>query len=278
MVAVKTLRNDTKETDPQRRAFSDEAYFVLRLQSATDTPHLGKLLSLIEVSSKPEKQDRTVYHLVFEAAERNAFDLLRSQEWWEERRNKGISDEYLTKWVAQQCYGMAEAISQFHDFQARVGDQDEKTKGMHCDIKLKNILHYEHWKQFNNKEVQTVDEKLGALQLNDFGLSTFRREASADDHLVRRFLEGDYAAPETRFLKSHTRTSDIWHLGCFFLDLAFWAVYGPKGFEEFTKRRPASNLRGDLAQFSSFVSGRNEKHTNLVINPCVLQVSGEKRN
>jgi serine/threonine protein kinase len=210
---------------------------------------------------------------MFEAADRTVQKLWQNEIWWSEREGRGITEEHLAKWAALQCYGLSDAISGFHNFQKGDMDKSIKTKGLHCDIKPDNILHYEQWEVSTNwTPNDTVDEHLGVLQLNDFGLSTFHSTGSVDDKRIHGgFLE--YAAPETEFLLNRNTASDVWHLGCFFMDFATWLVEGPKGYVKFRDERLTKGLRSKQCRFATFSPGKEPTYTNVTVNKRVLMVS-----
>jgi len=209
---------------------------------------------------------------MFEKADRTVQALWEDKIWWDERKRNGITDEDLAKWAALQCYGLSHAISEFHNFQKAGSDKDPKTKGLHCDIKPDNIFHYEQWKAApNSTPNDTVDERLGILQLNDFGLSTFHSAASVDDKRVRGGIL-EYMAPETEFLLNHSPASDVWHLGCFFMDLATWLVEGPEGYERFRDERGTKGLRMNIARFATFSEDQKSGYTYVTVNQRVLKV------
>ena len=262
-----------------------------RLGSGTNTPHITKLLTTIEVSSAQPGSGRSDYHLVLEAADRNLEELWRSDEWWSQYPARGITDLDLHRWVACQCYGLADALWRFHDFRPQEGDMSDKNHGLHCDIKPDNILHYEAWKEDATDVPRgTVHKKLGVLQLGDFGLSSFHSTRSVDNHhVVGAFL--DYAAPETDIALRHSPAADVWHLGCLFIDFATWLLVGPTGYSDFVKKRVTRVLRGNRARFATFTPTTKdgqiknehlssqqgspmsqEEFTRVDVNPKVLEV------
>jgi hypothetical protein len=145
-IAVKTLKNESKGTQEQCDAYVNEVYVMERLASALASPHIAKLLATIEVRRTVSKRERSDYHLILEAADRNVEALWSSGEWWQRRVVSGeVSNLHLAKWVSRQCYGLTHALWKFHKFPKTDKDIDEKTRGLHCDIKPDNLLHYENW-------------------------------------------------------------------------------------------------------------------------------------
>ncbi|KAK0611776.1 hypothetical protein B0T14DRAFT_531019 [Immersiella caudata] len=116
-----------------------------------------------------------------------------------------------------------------------------------------------------------VDEKLGVIQLSDFGLSSFHSTRSVENHHVAGdFL--NYAAPETDFLLTHSPAADVWHLGCLFMDFATWLLEGPDGYERFVDERVTRGLRGERPRFATFTTGGGSPPRTVVeVNPMVLK-------
>ncbi|KXX75719.1 Calcium and calcium/calmodulin-dependent serine/threonine-protein kinase [Madurella mycetomatis] len=257
-IAVKTLKNEAKDTAGQYDSYLNEVYVMERLASAIDSQHMAKLLATIEVPRAIHDRERSDYHLVLEAADRSVENLWSSQDWWDRYPDRGITELELAKWVARQCYGLADALWKFHRFPRTKNDGNDKTHGLHCDIKPDNILHYENWKLDTGRDSKgTVHEQLGVLQLSDFGLSSFHSARSVENYRIAgNFL--DYAAPETDFLLVHSPAADIWHLGCLFLDFVTWLLDGPKGYKKFCRDRLTTTLRGERCRFATFTPDTQE--------------------
>jgi len=275
-IAVKTLKNDNKGTAEQCEAYLNEVYVMGRLASAIASPHIAKLLATIEVSSSISVQERSDYHLVMEAADRNVENLWTSREWWSNYPTRGVSYLDLARWVSRQCYGLTDALWKLHEFPRSDKDTNDKTHGLHRDIKPDNLLHYENWNpETDNSPKGTVDERLGVIQLSDFGLSSFHSTLSVgNQHVPGAFL--DYAAPETDFLLTHSPATDVWHFGCLFIDFATWLLDGPEGYEKFADERLTTVLRGNMCRFATFTTGGSSQgrspHTTVEVNQRVLKV------
>jgi serine/threonine protein kinase len=108
------------------------------------------------------------------------------------------------------------------------GQGDSLLYGRHSDIKPENVL----WMR------QNVREKLGVLQICDFGLGRFHR-LETRSRVDPRAVAGTstYAPPELFLENPISRAYDIWSLGCVFLEFVTWLVSGPSGLDRFTKAR-----------------------------------------
>jgi serine/threonine protein kinase len=212
-----------------------------------------------------------------EAADRNVENLWTNEEWWSNRK---VTDLHLARWVSRQCYGLTDALWRFHEFPKNEDDSNAKTRGLHCDIKPDNLLHYQTWDPEAVRDRKgTVDDQLGVIQLSDFGLSSFHSTHSVENlHVPGDFL--NYAAPETEFLLLHSPATDVWHLGCLFMDFATWLLEGPEGYQRFCESRLTTGLRGRRCRFATFTTGAEDgkssggsaPRTIVEVNETVLKV------
>lgn len=183
-----------------RAEFEREVEILARL-STWRNPHFVKLLITIEISS-PHGKD---LYLVFPWADADLLQL------WQGHKATAFADgahlrspHQCTRWVARQCYGLTQALSQLHYLRPKEQHQqsaqgagesstssngavDDATRlyGVHGDIKPQNILWYQCWDAY--------DDPFGLLQLADFGTgdihhyiskSDFRRQGVQVNYLV----------------------------------------------------------------------------------------------
>ncbi|KAI1458155.1 kinase-like protein [Annulohypoxylon moriforme] len=122
------------------------------------------------------------------------------------------SHPQLVPWMAKQCVGIAQALSILHKDQNIENGQDFPIYGRHGDIKAGNIL----W--FAKPGVSGPEG--WCLVLSDFGLTTFHRAISISIQTASKLNRTvTYQAPEFELAgKKVSRKSDIWALGCTFLD------------------------------------------------------------
>lgn len=205
----------------------NEERILQQLQTYND-PHIVELLtSYCTLDS---------YALVFPLANGNMDQLM-------ERDIRASSLELTATWVVKQIQGLAKALQYLH-----TGDEHEKIYGRHGDINPSNILWY------NDTEEDGIPP-LGTLKIADFGRSELRslgerrpsiRKALCEGTILHRidYSYGTYAAPECELPTSvcpDRRTSDIWSLGCVFLEFLIWTVEGAKEV-----RRLHQKLRSDV--------------------------------
>ncbi|KAK8042862.1 kinase-like domain-containing protein [Apiospora phragmitis] len=194
---------------------SDQTSFSHELASlltfiTDDNEHLVKLLASFEIRSY--RTQRTNYYLLFPWADGTLWDFWKLNDAVDRRTN-------LSQWMSEQCYRLAKALQVFHNErknQLRNPDFEQEKKelyGRHGDIKAENILWF---------------ERQSRLVLNDFGLARLHSKISrsAQDPNAMGRTE-TYRAPEFDLPDSKiTRTSDIFSLGCAFLEFATWFVEG----------------------------------------------------
>ena len=247
-IAVKRLEDKRPSDHPRdlSEKFKTERSVLQRLVSGNRSQHLIKLLATFET---PGRNCPNKYHFVFEAADGTIETLWRDETLWGKHADRAS----LSRWVARQCHGLAEGLAQFHRFQRGPGDDNTKTRGMHGDIKPDNIFWYRDWIVNDDPSVAQGDRgaTLGILQIADFGLSNFYSTGSVQD-VKYLGTSNDYLAPETELWLCHPPLSDVWELGCLFLDFATWLVTGPKGYEDFTNNRSSRGPFTSRERFSTF--------------------------
>lgn len=128
------------------------------------------------------------------------------------------------RWFSAQILGLAEALRFAHGRNVR-----------HGDIKPENIL-----------RILGPEKGLGRLVIADFGIARHHRaetELRRDATTKTRFT-ANYRPPEFDMAYNvRSRKEDIWSLGCVLLESACWILQGPKGVEEFERRRYSSRAR-----------------------------------
>ena len=167
LVAVKKLHSTS------RAEFNQEYKMLVKL-TPLPTPHLAKLLSTYEIPHGPQNSKSKEFYLMFECADSNL------RKFWREPPPLQLSKGYVARWVADQCRGLADALSRIHKFEypaevteipataAAAGPESgglyggnatsqppmrkepsrrhTRTHGFHGDLKPDNILRYCGWK------------------------------------------------------------------------------------------------------------------------------------
>ncbi|KAK7981515.1 kinase-like protein [Apiospora saccharicola] len=172
--------------------------------------HLVQLLVSFEIQSHGKDPPR--YYLLFPWADGTLWDFWKLNDALDRRIN-------LSQWMSDQCYRLAEALQIFHNErkkQFRIPDDEahqEELYGRHGDVKAENILWF---------------KRQSRLVLNDFGLARLHSKISRSmqDPIGMPRTE-TYRAPEFDLPDSKiSRSSDIFSLGCAFLEFATWSVEG----------------------------------------------------
>ncbi|KAK8033510.1 hypothetical protein PG991_002908 [Apiospora marii] len=175
-----------------------------------ENKHLVQLLVSFEIQSHGKGPPR--YYLLFPWADGTLWDFWKLNDALDHR----IS---LSKWMSDQCHRLAEALQIFHNErrkQFRIPDdeaQQEELYGRHGDIKAENILWF---------------KRQSRLVLNDFGLARLHSKISRSMQDPNGMPRTEtYRAPEFDMPDSKiSRSSDIFSLGCAFLEFATWFVEG----------------------------------------------------
>ncbi|KAK3950584.1 kinase-like domain-containing protein [Pseudoneurospora amorphoporcata] len=198
--ALKRLHGSDKD------AFDKELASLVTVKAQRDI-HLIKLLVTFSVT---EDDGSEVFYLLFPWAEGNLW------KYWKAHEQERLSQ---ARWMAQQCYQLARALLcvhnereqtlQYYDVPAGKGE----LYGRHGDIKAENVLYFE------------ADS---TLVLSDFGLGrlhTKHSRSNSDPKLVEK--SATYRAPEFDLANGRiSRSSDVFSLGCMFLEFVTWYIMG----------------------------------------------------
>ncbi|KAI1371084.1 kinase-like protein [Hypoxylon crocopeplum] len=180
--------------------------------------HLIPLLATIE-----KDDDAGKYYMLFPKADGDLHHFWKTQF-------SQKTDGSLLRWMAKQCLGLTEALSMLHQDQDADKEEDYPIYGRHGDIKAANIL----W--FSKRGV--TGSSGWCLVLADFGLMRFHRLWSRSIQTARNLKKTiTYQAPEFDIAKI-SRKSDIWALGCTFLEFVTCYLLGYQAVnEDFPTRR-----------------------------------------
>lgn len=192
------------------RAFEREAS-VLRKLTLQRKPHVVKLLATFEQGGS--------HHMIMEYA--NGGTL---RDLWSNNKQQPQLNGSLMVSVIRQFTGLAEALERVHDY-GRDTDGG-KIYGMHGDIKPENILWF---KPFDNGGFEQIGNDLGRLAIADFGLA--KTSKSVDATRINAWTP-TYRPPEAELFGQASQASDMWALGCVFVEFLVWMTAGWDGVEE----------------------------------------------
>ncbi|XXG95755.1 hypothetical protein Hte_002026 [Hypoxylon texense] len=199
--------------------------------------HLIPLLATIE-----KEDDAGKYYLLFPEA---SGDL---QEFWKTQFSQS-TNKLLLRWMAEQCLGLTRALSMLHRDQDSDKNEDYPVYGRHGDIKAANILWF--------ATPGATDPSGWRLVLSDFGLMRFHRLVSRSIQTSRNLKKTiTYQAPEFDIAKI-SRKSDIWALGCTFLEFITCYI---SGYEAVDKKFPSD--RGEYDERLKFDADKFYHTTN----------------
>lgn len=166
--------------------------------------------------------------------------------------NRPEMDLPFQDWILHQVAGLADALAYVHNITAdtfgsaprevsrsnlqidEIPSQQRRAVGFHHDIKLDNIL-----------VCDIGGRDFGTLKLGDFGsarVKTLRlSQFSAASRTPQQTEEEDgaitYQSPDLE-LKGHaSRNTDIWALGCVFLELMLWCFDDSFTVSDFSNKR-----------------------------------------
>lgn len=281
-IAVKRLNS------PSEKAFLAETEVLMRLVP-NRTPHLAKLLATYRQPTG-RKRGQNEFFLMFECAESNL------ERFWGKYSPEQLESEHadldrvcLSRWVARQCQGLAQALATLHDLKLKSTESEDTrgskvlaaaaTHGLHGDIKPANILRYTNWKdpkapKDRKSTGEPLDRPLGVLQITDFGLSSFHHTQTVEN--IRIKIGGsEYLPPEAHLAYPLSQSLDIWTLGCLFLEFVTWLVGGSNLQKEFSKKRSEYRAPSlSLQSQTGFFEVRERKgQTEVSKSKAVMQVS-----
>ncbi|CAJ2507580.1 Uu.00g087660.m01.CDS01 [Anthostomella pinea] len=199
----------------------------------------------------------STYYLLFDWAEGSLSDF------WH-RNSQYVGDKTHCRWMIQQFYEITEALGCVHNERLQtltsLNDSrfnDDGLYGRHGDIKPGNLLWFR----------STTD----SLVLSDFGLGRLHTQVSRSKQ-VPGLLDRSptYRAPE--FDLPHglvSRVSDIFSLGCVFLEYITWFM---RGLDTMQTVFPESRLEDDVHGFQADVFFTIRKDSRGTLRPELKDV------
>ncbi|KAI1269240.1 kinase-like domain-containing protein [Xylariaceae sp. FL1019] len=152
-------------------------------------------------------------------------------KFWSSKKASPDSKEDV-EWFAHQSLGIASAVEKLHGRVSwgnlRNSDTDRMTRGRHGDIKPENILCFED-----------TTPRRPRLVISDFGAMHFFTDKTVKDIPLKdiRELSIAYRPPEMDIQTTISQKSDIWSLGCVFLEFISWLLLGTDARNDFAKAR-----------------------------------------
>lgn len=214
--ALKVLQ---KEQADIADAYAHEVAQLNSYESSANL-HLVKLLASFTYKDK--------YYMLFPRANCSL------EVYWQRQSQPPIWDLETVIWISQQCKGLVEAMDEIHTPRENITrSQNEKIFGIHGDVKPHNILLF-----------GTLTPTRGTLVLADMGNSVWYTAQNRSKDLGRG---GDYTyeALEVSYgFSSISEASDVWSLGCVFLEMMTWLLGGFSKLEEFRRIRKAEEVPG----------------------------------
>ena len=150
----------------------------------------------------------------------------------------GLSNKEDIIWLLHQVLGIANAVKHIHHHisgpepsppsPGLVAPVAEKRKSAwHHDLKPENILLF-----LNNLTTR------GTFRISDWGsgkVNEYRRTSSIHTRSPNGTVT--YEPPEATSEGTTSRPYDLWSLGCVYLELLIWAVFGPEAVDKFSDER-----------------------------------------
>jgi serine/threonine protein kinase len=182
--------------------------------------HMIPLLATFEIQDP--QQDDSEYHLLFDWAEGNL------QQFWKSNETM-VRDLDWLKWTAKQFCELARALHCIHNDLERMPSANTYSNlyGRHGDIKPSNFLYFK------------LRDGSKILVMSDFGLGRLHSKISKSNADPRNMpMTISYRAPEFDLKDGKiSPRSDVYSMGCVFLEHITWFLRGKTGVDDFASRR-----------------------------------------
>lgn len=190
--------------------------------------HLIQLLASFEVYNSLSNPDHPTYYMLFPWADGDLWDFWKQEDNYLIPQNK----EHLG-WIIDQFYYLAKALQCVHNDRQHIlsGRTDSNRYGRHGDIKPENIL------LFRDGSGEQGPGLGLRIVLADFGLGRLHSKESRSKQIPRNIKKTEtYAGPEWD-LSTISPKSDIFSLGCVFMEFIVWFFKKFNGVERFQEVR-----------------------------------------
>lgn len=170
------------------------------------------------------------YYMLFPYATCNLRNYMATWKFGRPRRRP-------TLWMLAQLRGLANALRSIHNLSEEKETLQlavpSRETAWHHDLKPDNILF------FSTKESPQPDdeEAEGTFRIADFGSAKINTLRSRTILTKSPLGTPTYEPPERETKKLTSRPYDVWSLGCVFLELLVWALFGYHAVEQFRRQR-----------------------------------------
>ena len=199
------------------------------------------------------------FYMLFPYAKSNLNDFLM-------KKISPISKTEKLDWLLEQMRGLAKALDHVHNHltpteQQRRGIEHRKRIGCHHDLKPQNVLVF-------------TDDNI--LKISDFGLTEVEDKRSrnpGDPYSEKKKppnADLGYGAPEVVNGAPTSRSSDIWSLGCIYLDLLLWFFGHQDNIEAFRKQRVDPTEQVKSASYWRNIPNGNISNDKTVLKSVVV--------
>jgi serine/threonine protein kinase len=171
-------------------------------------------------------------------------------------------DENYIIWMFTEIAGLADAIEELHHYMVeRSGNADANIR--HGDMKPDNILCFKR-KGFPDDTPRLVITDVGLAKVNN--KATEFRSKTTPTAATKR-----YEAPELGIDPNvpRSRRFDIWSLGCIYLEIVIWLLYGPEKLQDFVSVEGSFYDTTDQHHLSPKGPSKSKKHVK--VHPRVTE-------
>lgn len=155
-----------------------------------------------------------------------------------ERVTFGGPDNENILWLLEQFSHLAKVIRTIHNLSPTETSKPTtsltphiKKSGWHHDLKPQNILY------FKDPYYEKISSNSGEFRIADFGAGKIHTYRSRSIGTQSPNGTQTYEPPEAKSEGATSRPYDIWSLGCVFLELLIWAVFGFEAVKTFEGER-----------------------------------------
>ncbi|KAI4251294.1 MAG: hypothetical protein LQ352_004941 [Teloschistes flavicans] len=155
------------------------------------------------------------------------------------------------RWFLRQLLGLASALNQIHNLSGAESsatssttlrapeDQNLRKSAYHHDLRPENILYF---------RMHSYDD--GEFWIADFGSGKVHTYRTGSGNTKSPNGHPTYEPPEFAKEMKTSRPYDIWSMGCVFLELLVWAVFGHQSVQTFHDARGGRRFPDSQTEFT----------------------------